>query len=219
MVQRSCPACGAANSAESRFCSSCGALQSAQRARIAKPAEHTGASERREVTVVFVDATDFTATSTRLDVEDVYLFIDEAMKLLAEVVTEYEGTIDKFTGDGLMALFGAPLAHENDAERAVRAAWEMQRVIRPFRERLRAQHGFEFRIRIGVHTGEVVTGPIGSRAHAEYTAIGDTVNLAARLQTAAEPDSVVVSAATVCGMPGQCGTRANGLLIGRYRSG
>ena len=164
MVQRSCPACGAANSAESRFCSSCGALQSAQRARIAKPAEHTGASERREVTVVFVDATDFTATSTRLDVEDVYLFIDEAMKLPAEVVTEYEGTIDKFTGDGLMALFGAPLAHENDAERAVRAAWEMQRVIRPFRERLRAQHGFEFRIRIGVHTGEVVTGPIGSRA-------------------------------------------------------
>ena len=195
-VHRSCPSCGAANSVESRFCAACGALQTAS-SRVAETPETQGAgSERREVTVVFVDATDFTATSSRLDVEDVYLFIDEALKLLADVVAEYEGTIDKFTGDGLMALFGAPLAHEDDAERAVRAAWEMQRVIRPFRERLRAQHGFEFRIRIGVHTGEVIAGRLGGRAHAEYTAIGDTVNLASRLQAAAEPDSVLVSQAT-----------------------
>lgn len=153
-------------------------------------------TERREVTVLFVDVTDFTATSSRLDSEDVYVFIDEAMRLLAAVVAEYDGTIDKFTGDGLMALFGAPRAHENDADRAVRAAWEMQRVVRPLRQRLQAQHGFEFRIRIGVHTGEVVAGRIGNSDHREYTVIGDTVNLAARLQAAAEPDSVVVSAST-----------------------
>ncbi|HEY3054428.1 MAG TPA: adenylate/guanylate cyclase domain-containing protein [Thermoanaerobaculia bacterium] len=153
-------------------------------------------SERREVTVVFVDASNFTAASRLLDSEDVYLFIDEAMRLLAEVVQDYEGTIDKFTGDGLMALFGVPMAHEDDAERGVRAAWDMQRVVRPFRERVAAQHGFDFRVRIGVHTGEVVAGQIGNILHTEYTVIGDTVNLASRLQAAAEPDEVYVSAST-----------------------
>ncbi len=199
-VRTDCARCGVSNAAGSRFCSSCGAALTREGAhsftiRAEDPAEGPS-TERREVTVLFADVTDFTATSSRLDSEDVYSFIDEALKLLADVVNEYEGTIDKFTGDGLMALFGAPAAHENDAERAVRAAWDMQRVIRPMRERLAAQHGFQFRIRIGVHTGEVIAGKIGSAAHTEYTVIGDTVNLASRLQTAAEPGSVLVSEET-----------------------
>ncbi len=205
-VLRSCPACGAENRSGNRFCEQCGAAQrpsaddSAIRlvipARLAAISATPVPSERREVTVVFVDASNFTALSNRLDSEDVYTFIDEAMRLLVDVVAEYDGTIDKFTGDGLMALFGAPAAHENDAERAVRAAWEMQRVMQPFRERLRAERGFDFRIRIGVHTGEVVAGRIGNSLHAEYTVIGDTVNLASRLQAATDPDTVLVSAMT-----------------------
>lgn len=197
-LRNDCGSCGAANLPASRFCSSCGTPLTNVPPFTIRTEDPIAdqATERREVTVLFADVTDFTATSSRLDSEDVYSFIDEALKLLADVVNEYEGTIDKFTGDGLMALFGAPLAHENDAERAVRAAWDMQRVIRPLRERLSAQHGFELRIRIGVHTGEVVAGRIGSAAHTEYTVIGDTVNLASRLQTAAEPNSVLVSDTT-----------------------
>ncbi len=201
---RPCRTCGAPNATHNRFCSSCGAVQARSlddsgvrlRVKTAIDPPKIAETERRPVTVVFVDASNFTAVSKKLDSEDVYLFIDEAMALLVDVVSEYDGTVDKFTGDGLMALFGAPIAHENDPERAVRAAWQMQRVIRPFRERLLAQHGFEFRIRIGVHTGEVVAGKIGGSIHAEYTVIGETVNLAARLQTAADPDTVCVSAAT-----------------------
>ena len=87
--------------------------------------KHSG--ERREVTVLFLDSVDFTSASRELDNEDVYLVIDEVMRLSAEVIFKYEGTIDKFTGDGLMALFGAPIAHENDPERAVRAALKYRR--------------------------------------------------------------------------------------------
>ena len=153
-------------------------------------------NERREVTVLFVDVFNFTAASHQLDSEDVYLFIDEAMSLLADVVHKYEGTIDKFTGDGLMALFGAPRAHENDPERAVRAALEMQSSIKPFRKQMLEVHGLDFQIRIGVNTGAVVAGKLGNQSYKEYTVIGDTVNLASRLETAAEPGTVLVSAET-----------------------
>ena len=200
-----CSACGAVIVAGSRFCGSCGNLASrgSGTLKMARPLVTEWApefedavSERREVTVIFVDVTDFTSVSESLDNEDVYNFIDEAMKLLAGVISDYEGTIDKFTGDGLMAVFGVPQAHENHAERAVRAAWEMQRAVEALRKRLRAQYGFDFRLRIGIHTGDVVAGRLGSSVHSEYTVIGDTVNLAARLEAAAEPDTVYVSSTT-----------------------
>jgi adenylate cyclase len=147
-----CARCGNEAPGGSRFRPFCGGRLGAA----------TVQSERRDVTVIFADATDFTSLSHQLDNEDVYTFIDEAMRLLAEVVSEHGGTVDKYMGDGLMAVFGAPAAHEDDAERAVRAAWEMQRIMEPFRERLRSRRGFDFRIRIGVHTGDVVAGRIGS---------------------------------------------------------
>jgi len=153
-------------------------------------------SVRREVTVLFLDMTDFTSASHTLDSEDVFVWIDETMRLLVAVVEKYEGTIDKFTGDGLMALFGAPLAHENDPELAVRAALEMQTVVQPLRERIKQKHGFDFRMRIGINTGPVVAGQVGAGAHAEYTVLGDTVNLAARLEKAAEPGTILVSDST-----------------------
>jgi class 3 adenylate cyclase/tetratricopeptide (TPR) repeat protein len=153
-------------------------------------------SERRDVTVLFLDVTNFTATSRQLDNEDVYLFIDEAMALLTEVIHKYEGTIDKFTGDGLMALFGAPVAHENDPERAIRAAIEMQEVLKPFQARLKLTYDIDFKTRIGINTGPAVAGKLGSNVHMEYTVIGDTVNVASRLESAAQPDTILVSTET-----------------------
>ena len=152
--------------------------------------------EQREVTVIFLDVTNFTAASHRLDSEDIYLIIDEAMRLLVEIVYKYEGAIDKFTGDGLIALFGAPISHENDPERALRASLEMLQVLQPLRQRTLAQHSFDFQVRIGVNTGLVIAGSLGNNLHMEYTVIGDTVNLAARLETAAQPGSILVSFST-----------------------
>lgn len=152
--------------------------------------------ERREVTVLFLDIANFTATAHTLDSEEVYLLTDEAMRLLASVVYKYEGTIDKYTGDGLMALFGAPVAHENDPERAVRAALEMQTVLQPLQKRIQKQHDLNLHARVGINTGLVIAGQVGGDLHMEYTVIGDTVNLADRLQAAADPGSVLVSFST-----------------------
>ncbi|RME62447.1 MAG: zinc-ribbon domain-containing protein [Caldilineae bacterium] len=152
--------------------------------------------ERREVTVLFLDVKNFTAASNRLDSEDIYLIIDTAMRLLVQIVYKYEGTVDKFTGDGLMALFGAPIAHENDPERAVRAALEMQEALQALRQRTLSEHGFDLQARIGINTGLVIAGSLGNDLHMEYTVIGDTVNLASRLETAADPGAILVSFST-----------------------
>ena len=154
------------------------------------------AGERREIAVLFADIANFTCACQSLDSEDAYLVVDEVMSLLVSVVYKYEGTIDKFTGDGVMALFGAPVTHENDPERAVRAALEMQAAIRPLQGRVQQQHGFGLQMRIGVNTGLAIAGRIGSDLHMEYTVIGETVNLAQRLETAAEPGTVLVSFST-----------------------
>jgi len=206
-----CPACGQPAPAGFKFCGHCGArlpvppqpppaaerpvaAPASQRPVADAPAEPIG--ERREVTVLFADVSNFTAVARTLDSEEVFLLVNEAMRLLADVIARYDGVIDKYTGDGLMALFGAPHAHENDPERAVRAALDMQDALRPMRERVLRQHGIDFLMRIGVNTGDAVAGQIGGGPHAEYTVIGDTVNLAARLQSAAEPGSILVSQTT-----------------------
>ena len=210
----SCRSCGAYAPAANKFCGQCGALLNAEqtataqlltvplvptepsegsRALHGRPSTRAGLGTRREVTVLFLDLTNFTAASHNLDSEEVFIWIDETLRLLASVVHKYEGTIDKFTGDGLMALFGAPLAHENDPELAIRAALEMQTVVRPLRERIMQKHGFDFQMRIGVNAGPVIAGNVGDGAHMEYTVLGDTVNLASRLEKAAEPGTVLVS--------------------------
>lgn len=215
-----CPSCGQFVPSGNKFCGQCGAQQQAVQEPSGAELQETGAlgslrglvpngltqevqpsdtdihGERREVTVLFADVADFTATCQVLDSEDVYILIDEAMHLLVEVVRQYEGTVDKFTGDGLMALFGAPSSHENDPERGVRAALEMQAALKPLQERVKEQHGVDLSVRIGVNTGLVVAGEIGSDSHMEYTVIGDTVNLASRLQAAGEPGTVLVSFST-----------------------
>ena len=216
----SCPNCNQPISAGSKFCGQCGTpLSGGPPAAVISPrsngtspnirsrlptalaekinaASVKSAGERREVTVLFLDVTNFTAASHQLDGEDVYLFIDEAMSLLVEVIHKYEGTVDKFTGDGLMALFGVPAAHENDPERAVRAALEMQSVLEPLQKRIRQGYGFDFQARIGLNTGAAIAGNLGNDFHQEYTVIGDTVNLASRLEVAAEPGTILISEAT-----------------------
>ncbi len=218
---QNCQACGQTVPAGNRFCGQCGtrvplnghepsengarqletlqSLRSTMPTSLARKIDTTWADilgERREVTVVFVDVNNFTAAAHDLDSEDTFLLIDEAMRLLVDVVYKYEGTVDKFTGDGLMALFGAPVAHENDPERAVRAALEMQAALRPLQDRIKREFGIDFQVRIGINTGLVVAGKVGSDLHMEYTVIGDTVNLASRLQTAAEPGTILVSFST-----------------------
>ncbi len=195
-----CPSCAGVIERSDRFCRNCGE-RLVQAAPIAPdPAVVTQsvpeASTRREVTVVFVDVTNFTATSRELDSEEVFVWMDDTLRVLAEVVLHYEGTIDKYTGDGMMALFGAPIAHENDPERAVRAGLEMQAVLEPLRDQIRERQGIDFRVRIGINTGSVVAGHLGGDQHAEYTVLGDAVNIAARLEKAALPGTVLVSTST-----------------------
>src|SRR5262249_33621822 len=152
--------------------------------------------ERKQVTVLFADCVGFTALSTRLDPEDLHGIMDGCFTHLMEAVHRYEGTINQFTGDGVMALFGAPIAHEDHAVRAAAAALAIQKAAREYGERLHAERGLEFALRIGLNTGPVVVGRIGDDLRMDYTAQGETVNLAARLQASAPPGGVLVSDAT-----------------------
>lgn len=171
----SCPACGTPTVPGARFCFACGVpLDPAQLGG-------TEGAERRVVTVLFGDLSDFTAWAEDLDPERVGQVIDRVLAALAEVVGAMGGHVDKLTGDGIMAVFGAPTAHEDDAARAVRAAAGMQDVVR----RLVADEsggGRRLALRVGLNTGEVLAGVQASLA---YTVVGDTVNTAARLSDAA----------------------------------
>jgi class 3 adenylate cyclase/pimeloyl-ACP methyl ester carboxylesterase len=149
--------------------------------------------ERKLVTVLFVDVSGFTAMSERLDPEDVHALMDRAFELMLAEVHRYEGTVNQFLGDGLMALFGAPIAHEDHAARAVHAALGIQRALSAYRDELSARRGIEFQVRMGLNTGAVVVGKIGNNLRMDYTAVGDTTNLAARLLALAEPGHVLVS--------------------------
>jgi adenylate cyclase len=153
--------------------------------------------ERKQVTVVFVDCVGFTALSTRLDPEDLHAIMDGCFQHLLDAVHRYEGTVNQFTGDGVMALFGAPIAHEDHAVRAVAAALAIQESVRRYAEALRIQRGIDFAVRVGINTGPVIVGKIGDDLRMDYTAQGETVNLAARLQAAAPPGGVRLSEATV----------------------
>ena len=149
--------------------------------------------ERREAAVLFVDAVDFTKLSVSLDAEATFDLVNDLLGRLVECIHRYGGMVDKFTGDGLMAVFGAPVAHENNTEMAVRAALDMQRAVSEFEPVARAQLGAPLQVRIGAHSGPVVAGVLGTQEQAAYTVMGETVNLAARLQAAAPPGSILVS--------------------------
>src|SRR5215471_14444479 len=152
--------------------------------------------ERKQVTVLFADVAGFTTLAEQLDPEVVHDIINRCFEHITAEVHRFEGTINQYTGDGVMALFGAPIAHEDSPRRAVHAALGIQRAIRDVAQALQAERGLSLQMRIGINTGLVVVGKIGDDLRMDYTAVGDTTNLAARLQQMAQPGSVVISAAT-----------------------
>src|ERR687892_584383 len=181
-LDRRCGNCGAPAPPEARFCMSCGAALDA--APAAQQRAEPLPEERRQVTVLFADLSGYTAVAERLDPEAVKTLVDRALMRLGQEVERYGGTVDKYIGDNVMAIFGAPVAHEDDAERAVRAGLGMQAAMDEINDGLPS--GVHFDLRVGVNTGEVMAGAVG----ASYTVTGDTVNVAARLQSAARPGSV-----------------------------
>jgi class 3 adenylate cyclase len=152
------------------------------------PTDGASDEERKIVTVLFVDVAGFTALSEKSDPEEVRGLINACFEYLVPIVQKYEGTIDKFIGDEIMALFGAPIAHENDPERALRAALELMDAIAVFNR----DHATELSLHIGVNTGPVVAGKIGSQDRRDYSVMGDAVNLAARLEDASTDGEIFV---------------------------
>jgi class 3 adenylate cyclase/tetratricopeptide (TPR) repeat protein len=152
--------------------------------------------ERRTVTVLFSDAMGFTPLSERIGEEEVYSLMQDCVARMMEAVHHYEGTITQFTGDGVMALFGAPIAHEDSARRAVAAALEMQKSLREYADQVSKEHSIEVGFRVGLNTGPVVVGSISDNLDMDYTALGDTVNLASRMESLAEPGTVYLTEQT-----------------------
>ncbi|HMK64981.1 MAG TPA: adenylate/guanylate cyclase domain-containing protein, partial [Thermodesulfobacteriota bacterium] len=153
--------------------------------------------EHREVTVMFCDLEGSTALTERLGDEKAFSLIDEIFNILTQQVHRYEGTIQEFRGDGIMALFGAPIAMENAAQRAVSASLAIHREVARFNNRFQEEiRGPSVRMRIGIHTGSVVLGSIGADLRLEFQVVGDTVNLAARIENLAEPGTTYVSEET-----------------------
>ncbi len=152
--------------------------------------------ERKLVTVLFADVANYTAISERLDPEEVHQIMDGCFKILMDEIHRYEGTINQFTGDGIMALFGAPVAHEDHAQRACHAALAVQKSLEGYSEELEKIFGLEFKMRVGLNSGPVVVGSIGDDLRMDYTAIGDTTNLAARMESMAKAGTIVGTAYT-----------------------
>ena len=217
-----CPKCGFGNSPSFKFCGECGhdlSLPSepapkelsfdekidkiqrylpkgltekilAQRDRIE--------GERKQVTVMFCDLEGFTQLSERLNPEEVYSIMDEIYEILIHKVHDYEGTVNEMTGDGILALFGAPIALEDAPQRAIRSALAIHREIAKFSDKLRQEgQGIPaLKMRIGIHTGPVVVGTLGNNLRVEFKAVGDTVNLASRMEGLAEPGATYVTGDT-----------------------
>ncbi|MEA3185424.1 MAG: hypothetical protein QOJ74_1901, partial [Ilumatobacteraceae bacterium] len=177
-----CPSCASEIPAAARFCSSCGYAVNTSRTE-----------ERRITTVLFADLVGFTALAEHRDPETVKRLVDSCFQLLIDDITAFGGRVDKILGDGILALFGAPVAHEDDAERAVRAALRMQATLAHFVATSGLAGSAGIRMRVGINTGEVLVGTV---AGTEYTAMGDVVNTASRLQVAAPPGRILVGNTT-----------------------
>ncbi len=149
-------------------------------------------AERRMVTILFSDVKGSTAMAEELDPESWMEIMDGVFDLLIEPIYRYEGTLARLMGDAILAFFGAPIAHEDDAERACRAALEIIEGARQYAVRLEEERGIHgFNVRVGINTGLVVVGEMGSDLRVEYTAMGDAMNLAARMESAAQPGTIL----------------------------
>ena len=153
--------------------------------------------ERKQVTVMFCDMEGFTALSERIGPEEAYTIMDQVYEILIHKVHDYEGTVNEMTGDGIVALFGAPIALEDAPQRAIRSALAIHRAMVFFSDGIRGERKIQpVKMRIGVHTGPVVVGTVGNDLRVEFKAVGDTVNVASRIEEIAEPGTTYVSADT-----------------------
>ena len=220
-----CLSCGFACESAFAFCPRCGKRQ--QPGSDAAPVDSCAATpaplneheaDRRQVTVLFADVSGFTALAERLDPETMRAFQNALFATMAEVIARYEGFVEKFVGDAVMAVFGAPRAHEDDPLRALQAAQAMMRRVEALSREWAPRLGRAVTLHIGVHTGPVVAGTLSSGAGAGYAVTGDTVNCASRLLTAAAPGAVLVSAATRAIVRDRCAFEAGSALEVRGRA-
>ncbi|MFC1856911.1 adenylate/guanylate cyclase domain-containing protein [Thermodesulfobacteriota bacterium] len=209
-----CPQCNKALPVEAIFCDECGY-------DLRKPAEpppinysepqsytpkhladkiltsrSTIEGERKLVTVLFADVANYTSMAEKLDPEEVHQIMDGCFKILMDEIHWYEGTINQFAGDGLMALFGAPVSHEDHAQRACHAALSIKRAIGSYSEKVNKNCGADFQMRIGINSGPVIVGSIGDDLRMDYTAVGNTTNLASRMESMARPGTIFISGNT-----------------------
>jgi len=204
-----CPECGKPNPPGSKFCNECShnLKEPKEPPDYSEPQSYTPRfladkiltsrssleGERKLVTVFFADVANYTTLSEKLDPEEVHQIMDGCFKILMDEIHRYEGTINQFTGDGVMALFGAPISHEDHAQRACFAALAVQKVISLYGEKIEKDCGIEFVMRIGLNSGSVIVGSIGDDLRMDYTAVGDTTNLASRMENLAKPGTVLIS--------------------------
>jgi class 3 adenylate cyclase len=208
LVQR-CSNCQAELPSGAKFCMNCGQPVSVTapkddarltRLAAAAPAPLAAkmraahlAGERKMVTALFADVVGSTSLAEQMDAEDWTAVMNRAFDLISPAVYKYEGTIARLLGDAILAFFGAPVAHEDDPVRAIRAGLEVLNIVRDYAEEVRRKHGIDFAMRVGMNTGPVVVGEVGSDLKYEYTAMGDAINLAARMQSAARPMTLLIS--------------------------
>jgi len=217
-LEIACSSCGKINSLSNKFCSECGhkiiipAEQTPKELsfeeKLAKiqrylPKDLTQKilaqrdkieGERKQVTVMFCDMEGFTSLTEKLGSEEMYSIMDQVYEILIHKVHDYEGTVNELTGDGVMALFGAPIALEDAPQRAIRSALAIHQEINKFSDRIKQEKGIPtFKMRIGIHTGPVIVGTLGNDLRVEFKAVGDTVNLASRMEGLAEPGTTYVT--------------------------
>ncbi|MGV7224945.1 MAG: adenylate/guanylate cyclase domain-containing protein [Nitrospinales bacterium] len=218
-----CPECKSSNRVSSKFCDECGHKLTAKPVPHAKELSFDEKltkiqkylpkgltekilaqrdrieGERKQVTVMFCDMKNFTALSEKLGAEEAYAMMDQVYEILIHKVHDYEGTVNQMTGDGIMALFGAPIAIEDAPQRAIRSAYAIHREMSRFNDKIRLTIGAisPIRMRIGIHTGPVVVGTLGNDLRVEFKAVGDTVNLASRVEGLAEPGATLITEDTL----------------------
>jgi class 3 adenylate cyclase/tetratricopeptide (TPR) repeat protein len=207
-----CPECGSDVLSDDFFCGDCGyALKEHEETSpvvdYSEPQSYTPKfladkilttrsaieGERKLVTVLFADVANYTSIAEKLDPEEIHQVMDGCFKILMDEIHKYEGTINQFTGDGVMALFGAPVSHEDHTQRACHAALAIQKAIGEYGTRVKKDSGSEFKMRIGLNSGPVIVGSIGDDLRMDYTAVGDTTNLASRMESMARPATILVS--------------------------
>src|SRR5215468_1585156 len=213
-LQLFCPSCGTGNLPGAKFCQQCAtplasAAPDTRRTRV--PLAYTPSyltakilasraaleGERKQVTVMFADIKGSLALIEGVDPEEARQRLDPVLHLMMEAVHRYEGTVNHLLGDGIMALFGAPVAHEDHAARACYAALAMQAAMQRYAEEVRRTQGLAVQIRVGLNAGEVVVRAIGNDLHMDYSAVGQTTHLAARMEQLATPGSILLTAATL----------------------